>query len=194
MVFILKLKAWVWYLTATASSVMASMFPFRTKVQTHSLTATEYNGLEGVVTGPAVEKNGVMRVPVRLELSNGDKEDMRLQPKNLLRITSALDLELQKKLYNAVADGNVNAIRNYVRMGANINTSAKKDWTCMDLDLAAQNGHADVIRALTKHGADVITPDKNGSTHVLIAAREGHADVVRALAEHGADLNTPISG
>ena len=48
-------------------------------MQTHSLTAAEYNGLVGSVIGTAVEKNGVMRVPVSLQLSDGTKKTTSMQ-------------------------------------------------------------------------------------------------------------------
>lgn len=71
---------------------MTEMFPEGSKVETHSLTTVEYNALTGIVIGPAVEKNGVMRVPVSLHLQISEEEDkksMLLQPKNLTLIQSA---------------------------------------------------------------------------------------------------------
>jgi hypothetical protein len=156
------------------SSVMASsMFSIGAKVQTHSLTAAEYNGLVGVVTGAAVEKNGVMRVPVRLELSNGEKKKKKkksvmLQLKNLLCISPAFDLELQQKLYDAVIVGSVKAFRKYVKMGTNINIPNENG--CTPVFMAAHEGHVDVIRVLFQLGANVNTADQTGSTPVYIAA------------------------
>jgi ankyrin repeat protein len=165
------------------------MFSIGAKVQTHSLTATEYNGLEGVVTGAAVEKNGVTRVPVRLELSNGEQEGMNLQPKNLLITAPTLNLELQKKLIKAVVDGSVTAIQKYVKLGADVNIPFGKDGST-PVFLAAAYNQVGVIRALAKYGVELNISNDIGITPVNVAAQRGHVDVIRALAEHGADLNT----
>jgi hypothetical protein len=53
-------------------------------VQTHSLTATEYNGLSGAVTGEVtINKKNETRVPVSLQLLNGKEESKLLQLRNL---------------------------------------------------------------------------------------------------------------
>ena len=52
--------------------------------------------------------------------------------------------------------------------------------------IASQNGHVDAIRVLVELGADVNTPDNNGSTPMHIAVRKGHQDVVNLLNEYGA--------
>ena len=44
--------------------VMAEFFTIGTIVRTHSLTTQKYNGLVGEVIGKAVEKEGVMRLPL----------------------------------------------------------------------------------------------------------------------------------
>ena len=62
---------------------MADSFKKWSKVRTHSLTTVQYNDLNGIVTGPSIVKNDILRIPVRVQLSNGDKKDMLLQPTNL---------------------------------------------------------------------------------------------------------------
>ena len=47
-----------------------SSFSIGDAVETHSLTSSEYNGLPGLVSGRGVEKNGVMRVPVSVQLQD----------------------------------------------------------------------------------------------------------------------------
>jgi len=54
---------------------------------------------------------------------------------------------------------------------------------------AAQEGHADVVRALLDKGADVNAKRRDGWTALMIAANNGHADVVHALLDKGADVN-----
>lgn len=62
---------------------MLENFAKGSTVQTHSLTTVEYNYRTGIVTGPTIQKNDILRVPVRLKLDSGESKDMLLQPKNL---------------------------------------------------------------------------------------------------------------
>ena len=55
-----------------------------TRVRTHSLTSTEYNNLCGTVSGEAVVRKGVKRLPVVIDLSNGEKQIMALKEDNLV--------------------------------------------------------------------------------------------------------------
>jgi ankyrin repeat protein len=54
---------------------------------------------------------------------------------------------------------------------------------------AAAEGHAAVVEALIKAGADFRAPLPSGFTPLLFAAREGRTDVVRVLLKAGADVN-----
>ncbi|KAH8064830.1 hypothetical protein JL722_1717 [Aureococcus anophagefferens] len=56
--------------------------------------------------------------------------------------------------------------------------------------IAALNGHADVLRAMSKHGGDVDRADANGVTPQAVAAQEGHVDALRVLIDAGADVNS----
>jgi hypothetical protein len=60
---------------------MSSRYFIGAKVQTRLLNVAEYSGLFGTVTGAAqVGKNGVMRVPVSVQLVDGSMKTMSLQP------------------------------------------------------------------------------------------------------------------
>lgn len=54
--------------------------------------------------------------------------------------------------------------------------------------IAAQNGHADVIRALHDASANLNQPRNDGVTPALIAAYMNHVDVLVVLAQAGIDL------
>jgi hypothetical protein len=104
---------------------MTSMFPIGTKVQTHSLTATDYNGLVGKVTGSAVEKNGVTRVPVEFKMSNGSRKSMSLKVKNLNTVkpqASPLNPRLQLEFYYAAVRGDLKSVKKCIKLGASIHT------------------------------------------------------------------------
>jgi ankyrin repeat protein len=57
---------------------------------------------------------------------------------------------------------------------------------------AAADGHAAVVDALVKAGADVRARLKSGFTPLLFAAREGRINAVQALLKAGADANEAI--
>eukprot|EP00752_Nemacystus_decipiens_P008125 g7265.t1 len=57
------------------------------------------------------------------------------------------------------------------------------------LELAARHGHAHVVGALLRHGANVNSEDFPGQPALHRAADGGHVDVLNELIKHGADLN-----
>ena len=62
-------------------------------------------------------------------------------------------------------------------------------WNGRALNIAAQNGHETVVRALIEAGADVNKVKDNGLTPLYVGAHNGHETVVRALIDLGADIN-----
>ena len=64
---------------------------------------------------------------------------------------------------------------------------ADSAWPYSMVDEAARHGHAEVIKLLLEHGADVDRPDKQGVTAVQTAAENGHHECLRLLLEAGAD-------
>ena len=57
------------------------------------------------------------------------------------------------------------------------------------LRIAADGGHAEVVKLLLERGADPNLPSKDGEPPLTDAAESGHLDVVNLLLEHGADPN-----
>ena len=51
---------------------------------------------------------------------------------------------------------------------------------------ASQNGHLDVVNALSEHGAARGQTLQDGTIPLWTATFNGHLDVVKALCEHGA--------
>jgi len=96
-------------------------------------------------------------------------------------------------LLKAVEDGDVEAAQNAMKNGADVDAEVidgdMKDWTV--LMVAAFYGHADVIKLLLDHGADVNAKTSKGSTALMAAAE--HVDVVKLLLDHGAEVNAKTS-
>jgi ankyrin repeat protein len=57
------------------------------------------------------------------------------------------------------------------------------------LDLAARDGHDDLVTTLLAHGADVKRADLHGTTPLMFAARAGDVAAITTLLQAGADVN-----
>lgn len=111
-------------------------------------------------------------------------------------------------LLRAVQGGHTEKVLALIELGENVNKDPGPlrytlcDGAGLALGCAANKGHADIVRALLKAGAEVdanngAAGDRNTALH--IAAYAGHAEVVKALIEGGADAtikdyhgNTPL--
>ncbi|OUM64412.1 hypothetical protein PIROE2DRAFT_31019, partial [Piromyces sp. E2] len=56
------------------------------------------------------------------------------------------------------------------------------------LQVAAENGNADLVQCLVSHGADLDHPSHTGNTALMFAAAGGHLSTVKYLVEAGAKL------
>ncbi len=76
--------------------------------------------------------------------------------------------------------------------GANVRATTRLG-AYTPLFLASQAGHADVMDALIKGGADPKAADPAGTTPLMEAAASGHTDAVQVLLDHGVDVNAKES-
>ncbi|MDP3112144.1 MAG: caspase family protein [Thermodesulfovibrionales bacterium] len=104
-------------------------------------------------------------------------------------------------LINAAAEGNINAIKNLLDKGANMNESGPCVWDGYlgggmagpPLICAAWGGHMEAAKALLDRGADIHAKGKWGRSALWNAASRGHADVVKLLIERGADIDEAMA-
>jgi ankyrin repeat protein len=95
--------------------------------------------------------------------------------------------EADRALLKAAKKGNIEAAKQALADGADVNAKVEEGWT--PLHLAAENGHKEIIELLIAKGADVNAKGRWGSTPLLLAALYGHKEVVELLISNGADVN-----
>ena len=94
--------------------------------------------------------------------------------------------------HDAIDHGDIDAIRELLQRGADVNARDRYGQT--GLMLAAHAGSRDVVEALIAHGADLNVTAKFGLSAVMLAVVAGHAEVARLLARAGCDLSLKGTG
>ena len=86
--------------------------------------------------------------------------------------------------------GSLELVHFFVERGARLNRICGcAGGASTALLIAAQNGHAGIVRLLAEAGACVDTPNDFGLSPLWSAAQNGHYAVIRTLADAGADLD-----
>jgi hypothetical protein len=94
-------------------------------------------------------------------------------------------MSLDEELFDAVLEGDVERVRELLRMGASVKARSVGDLT--PLHYAASRGYVDIAKLLLEHGADVNARDMDGWTPLHAASFCGHAYAAGLLLDHGAD-------
>ncbi len=92
---------------------------------------------------------------------------------------------MDRELFDAAKDGNVEEIRRTLRSGADPSLKFGPDEET-PLHIACRNGHLDAVRELLLAEADVDARDKDGDTALHSACAGGHSEIVEFLLENGA--------
>jgi ankyrin repeat protein len=100
---------------------------------------------------------------------------------------SAVEPDGTTPLHRAVHRGDVKAVNELIRSGADVNAANR--YGVPPLSLAATNGDAAVLEALLKAGANPDSTQSEGETALMTASRTGVPAAVRTLLAHGADVN-----
>jgi len=96
--------------------------------------------------------------------------------------------KLNDRLLKAAEEGDVVAIEQAIKEGANID--ARDDINNTPLCNAAYHGHTNAIKALLKAGANVNVPGSTKYTALHTAAYHGHIDAIIALLDAGAKVDS----
>ena len=100
--------------------------------------------------------------------------------------TSEADIALLSAAY----EGNIEAVKQQLAEGADVNVKDKDYRNETSLQYAAQEGHMKVAELLIANGADVNAKVfGNGETPLQYAVQEGHKEVVELLIANDADVN-----
>lgn len=93
-------------------------------------------------------------------------------------------------LHRAASHGHVNAVRQLLGCGANVNQHDGDGQTA--LSAAVMSGHLEVVKVLIAHGADPNILKSSGDTPLYDAAFHGREAIVEALLDGGADINLAV--
>jgi len=92
-------------------------------------------------------------------------------------------------IYDAVQRGNIEAVKQHIAVGTDINAKSNTKSQYTHLFVAAFKGHREIAELLIANGADVHAKDMRGATSLLIATMFGRTEVVELLISKGADMN-----
>lgn len=92
----------------------------------------------------------------------------------------------------AIRRGDVQAVRDLLRSGTDVNARDRHGQTA--LMLAAHHGHGEIAAILVEAGADLDVAAKHNLTALMLAIVAGHAAVARVLVQAGADLDVRGTG
>jgi hypothetical protein len=91
-------------------------------------------------------------------------------------------------IHDAAEKGNIEAVKQHIAAGTDVNTKGWDDWT--PLHFALQLDHKEIAGLLIAKGADVNAKENLwGWTPLHYAARSGEKEIIELLIAEGADVN-----
>lgn len=97
-----------------------------------------------------------------------------------------------KQLMQAAYDGNLSAVEEALKNGADVKERDEEHYGDAALNQAAAQGHLDVVKRLVEAGADIENKGGADLTPVMNAAVAGHVNVVKFLIEKGAVVSNDL--
>ena len=95
-------------------------------------------------------------------------------------------------IHEAAFDGNIEAVKQHLADGADVNAKNKVGQT--PLHLAVANDHKEIIELLIAKDADLNAKDVWEGTPLYEAASKAHTEIAELLIANGADVNANIYG
>lgn len=108
--------------------------------------------------------------------------------KRLERMVSQLK-EYNAKLLMSVNSGEINKIKQYLELGADINSTNGSLTGLTPLHLAVKNGNLDIVNFLVKAQADLETKTKSGDTPLHLAIISGKIEIIQCLIDAETNIN-----
>lgn len=110
--------------------------------------------------------------------------------KNMQAVNILIDRGAQLDIFSACKLGYLDDVRRLIDATPALVISVQEDYPHESpLELAVQNGHAEVVRLLLAKGAPLSSFDSDRGPLIHQAAGSGHLDVLRVLVQHGASLD-----
>ena len=92
--------------------------------------------------------------------------------------------EAELALMDAAWDGNIEAVKQYIAAGVDVNAKRKgSGWTA--LHFAALEDHKEIVELLITKGADVNAKADKGFTPLDVAIQRKHPETADLLRKHG---------
>jgi ankyrin repeat protein len=98
-----------------------------------------------------------------------------------------MDEEAVDAIFRAVVDGVVQEVARLLDAEPHLLEARDEEEDRTPLVMAAEHGHAGVVRLLLERGADINASDDSDDTALHYAADKGHEEVVPVLLSRGAD-------
>jgi len=93
--------------------------------------------------------------------------------------------DVQSKFIAAVAEGNLENVKNFLNQGASINEAFSND-KIPPLGIASFHGHTAIVSFLISKGADISQTNKDGNTPLHLAVFMCHRELAKVLISKGA--------
>ncbi len=95
-------------------------------------------------------------------------------------------------IYDAVSNGNIEAVKQHLAAGTDVNAKNEDDYDTTPLYYATGEGHKEIAELLIAEGADVNMKDDKGATPLHYAVFFGHKETSELVIANGADVNAKI--
>ncbi|XP_053323897.1 serine/threonine-protein phosphatase 6 regulatory ankyrin repeat subunit B-like [Spea bombifrons] len=128
----------------------------------------------------AIDTDG--QTALHLAAENDHSEVVKLFLKQKPELVTLANMDGSTCAHIAAAKGSVAVIKELLRFNkTGVTTTRNKTSDSTPLHLAAEGGHAEVVKVLLETGASASDENGEGMTAIHLAAKNGHIDVLEAL-------------